>query len=66
MGKTYVLLDIFSIPQSHDRCELLVIISFCIYAAAVGFIIIALEYDVHGEDMRAVGHLPDSTISRRL
>ena len=42
MGKTYVWLGIFSIPQFHDGCKLLAVRPFYVYAAAeVGLINVA-------------------------
>ena len=45
MRKTYVWLDIFSIPQFHDGCKLLAVNSLYVYeTAADGFIIIAPDF----------------------
>ena len=39
MGKTYVWLGIFSIPQFHDGCKLLAVRPFYVYAAAAAGLI---------------------------
>ena len=72
MRKTYLWLDIFSIPEFHNGCKLLIVNSLYVYATAVdGFIIAAPDFvfvstGVVVKDLRVFGHLLDSRNSRRL
>ena len=47
MGKTYVWLDIFSIPQNHDDCKLLAVNSLYAYATSANALIIIAPESTH-------------------